>query len=98
MEFNVKVNVDADEEIEKLERIKKLYEEINQLKNDRPVVKVGISNEADTEIIRSYINEKNAENANFNLFQLTLKCVGNFDAQIMLKALKGANSWWIRPP
>ena len=35
MEFNVKVNVDADEAIEKLERIKKLYEEINQLKNDR---------------------------------------------------------------
>lgn len=68
MEFNVKVNVDADEAIEKLGRIKKLYEEINQLKNDRPVVKVGISNEADTEIIRSYINEKNAENANFNLF------------------------------
>ncbi|EON85576.1 hypothetical protein A7U35_04255 [Staphylococcus epidermidis] len=68
MEFNVKVNVDADDAIEKLERIKQLYEEINRLKNDRPVVKVGISNEADTEIIRSYINEKNAENANFNLF------------------------------
>ena len=98
MEFNVKVNVDADDAIEKLERIKQLYEEINRLKNDRPVVKVGISNEADTEIIRSYINEKNAENANFNLFQLTLKCVGNFYAQIMLKALKGANSWWKRPP
>ena len=43
MEFSVKVNVDADEAIEKLERIKQLYEEINQLKNDRPVVKVGIS-------------------------------------------------------
>ncbi|MDH9618317.1 hypothetical protein PZM43_04860 [Staphylococcus epidermidis] len=68
MEFNVKVNIDADEVIEKLERIKQLYEEINRLKNDRSVVKVGISNEADTEIIRSYINEKNAGNANFNLF------------------------------
>lgn len=68
MEFNVKVNVDADEAIEKLERIKKLYEEINQLKNDRPVVNLRIHNETDTEQIRSYINDKNAENANFNLF------------------------------
>ena len=68
MEFSVKVNVDADEAIEKLERIKQLYEEINQLKNDRPVVKVGISNEADTELIRSYINEKNAKSTKLNLF------------------------------
>ncbi|MDR5621892.1 hypothetical protein QTA71_07960 [Staphylococcus haemolyticus] len=68
MEFNVKVNIDADEAIEKLERIKQLYEEINQLKNDRPVVKVGISNESDSELIRSYVNQKNTENANFNLF------------------------------
>ena len=68
MEFNVKVNVDADEAIEKLERIKQLYEEINRLKNDRPVVKVGISNEADTEQIKNHINKSNAENANFNLF------------------------------
>lgn len=67
MEFSVKVNVDADEAIEKLERIKQLYEEINQLKNDMPVVKVGISNEADTEQIRSYVNEKNVENIDFNL-------------------------------
>lgn len=68
MEFNVKVNIDADEAIEKLERIKQLYEEINQLKNDRPVVKVGISSESDSELIRSYVNQKNTENANFNLF------------------------------
>lgn len=68
MEFNVKVNVDADEAIEKLERIKKLYEEINQLKNDRPVVNLRIHNETDTEQIRSYINDKNAENASFTLF------------------------------
>lgn len=68
MEFNVKVNVDADEAIEKLERIKQLYEEINQLKKDIPVVKLGIRNEADSEQIVSYINEKNVENANFNLF------------------------------
>lgn len=61
MEFNVKVNVDADEAIEKLERIKQLYEEINQLKNDRPVVKVEISSEADTEQIKNYINKSNAE-------------------------------------
>ena len=64
MEFSVKVNIDADEAIEKLERIKQLYEEINQLKNDRPVVKVGISNESDLELIRSYVNEKNVD---FNL-------------------------------
>lgn len=68
MEFSVKVNIDEDEAIEKLERIKQLYEEINQLKNDRPVVKVGISNESDSELIRSYINEKNTKNANLNLF------------------------------
>ena len=68
MEFNVKVNIDADEAIEKLERIKQLYEEINRLKNDRPVVKLGIHNEADTEQIRSYVNEKNAENSKLNLF------------------------------
>ena len=67
MEFSVKVNVDADETIEKLERIKQLYEEINQLKNDRPVVNLRIRNEADTEQIRSYINEKNAKNADLNL-------------------------------
>lgn len=68
MEFNVKVNVDADEAIEKLEHIKQLYEEINRLKNDMPVVKLGICNEADTEQIRSYINEENAKSAKFNLF------------------------------
>lgn len=68
MEFNVKVNIDADDAIEKLERIKQLYEEINQLKNEKPVVNLRIRNEADVEQIRSYINEKNVENANFNLF------------------------------
>lgn len=68
MEFKVKVNIDADEAIEKLERIKQLYEEIDQLKNEKPVVNVRVHNEADTEQIRSYINEKNAKNANFSLF------------------------------
>lgn len=68
MEFNVKVNVDADEAIEKLERIKQLYEEINQLKNEKPVVNLRIHNEADTEQIRSYINEENAKSAKFSLF------------------------------
>lgn len=68
MEFNVKVNIDADEAIEKLERIKQLYEEINRLKNDRPVVKLGIRNEADAEQIRSYVNEKNAKSTKLNLF------------------------------
>lgn len=67
MEFKVKVNVDADEAIEKLELIKQLYEEINRLKNDIRVVKVGISNESDSELIRSYVNEKNVENVDFNL-------------------------------
>ncbi|WP_053037797.1 hypothetical protein [Staphylococcus haemolyticus] len=68
MEFNVKVNVDADEAIEKLERIKQLYEEINQLKNEKPVVNLKIHNETDTEQIKSYVNEKNTKNANLNLF------------------------------
>ncbi|MFS4466017.1 hypothetical protein ACMFKE_11545 [Staphylococcus haemolyticus] len=68
MEYIVKVNIDADEAIEKLERIKQLYEEINQLKNEKPVVNLRIHNEADTEIIKSYVNEKNAGNANLNLF------------------------------
>lgn len=68
MEFNAKVNIDADEAIEKLERIKQLYEEINKLKNDIPVVKLEIRNEGDAEQIRSYINEKNAKNTKFNLF------------------------------
>lgn len=67
MEYIVKVNVDADEAIKKLERIKQLYEEINRLKNDRPVVNLRIHNESDSELIRSYVNEKNAKNANLNL-------------------------------
>ena len=67
MEFNVKVNVDTDEAIEKLERIKQLYEEINQLKNEKPVVNLKIHNETDTEQIRSYVNEKNAEEARLDL-------------------------------
>ncbi|MDN8776998.1 hypothetical protein Q0M62_14750 [Staphylococcus aureus] len=32
MDINVKVNVDADKAIEKLERIRDLYKEINELK------------------------------------------------------------------
>ena len=68
MEFNVKVNIDADEASEKLERIKQPYEESNRLKNDRSVVKVVISIEANTEQIKNHINKSNAENANFNLF------------------------------
>lgn len=68
MEYIVKVDIDADEAIEELERIKQLYEEINQLKNEKPVVNLRIHNEADTETIRSYVNEKNAENSNLNLF------------------------------
>ncbi|MGX0208455.1 hypothetical protein [Staphylococcus epidermidis] len=63
MEFNVKVNIDADEAIEKLERIKQLYEEINQLKNDIPVVKLGICNEAEV-----MLTKKMQKNANLNLF------------------------------
>lgn len=67
MEFKVKVNVDGDEAIEKLERIKQLYEEINQLKNEKPVVNLRIHNGNDVEQIRSYVNKKNAENADLNL-------------------------------
>lgn len=68
MEFNVKVNIDADEAIKKLERIKQLYEEINRLKNEKPVVNLRIHNEADVEQIRSYVNEKNAKSTKLNLF------------------------------
>lgn len=67
MEFNVKINVNADEAIEKLERVKQLYEEINRLKNEKPVVDLKIHNEADLEQIRSYINDKNAEEARLDL-------------------------------
>ncbi|HDZ6408124.1 TPA: hypothetical protein SLB81_002612 [Staphylococcus aureus] len=51
MDFKIKVNVDADEAIEKLERIKELYKEINELQNESPVVKVNIRNKADLDLI-----------------------------------------------
>lgn len=57
MDFTVKVNVDADEAIEKLERIKILYEEINELQNDMPVINVNVKNEVDIPMIKTYIKE-----------------------------------------
>ena len=57
MEFTVKVNIDADEAIKKLERIKELYKEINELQCDRPNINVNIKNKADIPVIKSYINK-----------------------------------------
>lgn len=67
MDFTVKVNVDASEVIEKLERIKNLYREINELKNEKPVINISVKNEADIPSIKAYIEEENVKNANFNL-------------------------------
>ncbi|HCX3191052.1 TPA: hypothetical protein OZK16_000170 [Staphylococcus aureus] len=54
MDFKIKVNVDADEAIERLECIKELYKEINELQNERPVVKVNVRNQADLDIIKTF--------------------------------------------
>ncbi|PCF81448.1 hypothetical protein [Staphylococcus delphini] len=67
MDFTVKVNVDASEVIEKLERIKNLYREINELKNEKPVINSSVKNEADIPSIKAYIKEENVKNNNFNL-------------------------------
>lgn len=67
MEFNVKVNVDADEAIEKLERIKELCKEINDLQDNRPNINITVKNETDLPAIKSYINKENAKNADFSL-------------------------------
>ncbi|WP_181777861.1 hypothetical protein [Staphylococcus aureus] len=52
MDFKIKVNVDADEAIKTLERIKELYKEINELQDERPVVKVNVRNQADLDMIK----------------------------------------------
>lgn len=51
VDINVKVNVDADKAIEKLERIRDLYKEINELKNEK--ISISINNKEDAKIIRS---------------------------------------------
>lgn len=50
MDINVKVNVDADKDIEKLERIRDLYKEINELKNKE--ISITINKKEDAKIIR----------------------------------------------
>lgn len=49
-EVKLKVTVDADEGIEKLEKVKSLLTEISEILKE-PIVNITISNVADTEII-----------------------------------------------
>lgn len=67
MDYTIKVNIDADEVIEKLERIKELCTEINELQDNRPIVSVTVRNEADLPAIKSYIDNENVKNADFGL-------------------------------
>ncbi|HDJ7430125.1 hypothetical protein [Staphylococcus aureus] len=68
MDFKIKVNVDTGEVIEKLERIKSLYEEIIELQNEKVVVNVTVKNEADLDMVKTSISEENAKNNDFTLF------------------------------
>ncbi|HCW7835632.1 TPA: hypothetical protein OYF59_002389 [Staphylococcus aureus] len=68
MDFKIKVNVDTGEAIEKLERIKSLYEEIIELQNEKVVVNVTVKNEADLDMVKTSIGEENAKNNDFTLF------------------------------
>ncbi|HDE9178474.1 TPA: hypothetical protein PD614_002828, partial [Staphylococcus aureus] len=65
MDFKIKVNVDTGEAIEKLERIKSLYEEIIELQNEKVVVNVTVKNEADLDMVKTSISEENAKNNDF---------------------------------
>lgn len=67
-DFKIKVNVDTGEAIEKLERIKSLYEEIIELQNEKVVVNVTVKNEADLDMVKTSISEENAKNNDFTLF------------------------------
>lgn len=91
MELTVKVNVDTDEAIEKLERIKELCKEINDLQGNRPNINVNVKNETDLPAIKSYINNENAKNADFSLLQLTLNCVGYFLCPKYAQGVKRCN-------
>ncbi|XVC85734.1 hypothetical protein VUP34_09440 [Staphylococcus aureus] len=68
MDFKIKVNVDTGEAIEKLERIKSLYEEIIELQNEKVVVNVTVKNEADLDMVKTSISEENTKNNDFTLF------------------------------
>lgn len=68
MDFKIKANVDTGEAIEKLERIKSLYEEIIELQNEKVVVNVTVKNEADLDMVKTSISEENAKNNDFTLF------------------------------
>lgn len=65
MDFTVKVNVEADEAIRKLERIKVLCEEINELQNGKPLINFNVKNESDIPAIKSFKEEENVKNAIF---------------------------------
>ncbi len=53
MDINVKVNVDADKAIEKLERIRDLYKEINELSKDEVSIQIYHMNKIGKEKIRT---------------------------------------------
>ncbi|HCY1337998.1 TPA: hypothetical protein O0979_000850 [Staphylococcus aureus] len=67
MEFTVRVNIKADKAIEKLERIKELCKEINDLQGNRPNINVTVKNETDLPAIKSYIDNENVKKADFSL-------------------------------
>lgn len=58
-DYNVKINVDADEAIEKLEKVKTLITEINELTSSKSVVRIDMN--TNLESVRKYVNEKNIE-------------------------------------
>lgn len=67
MEFTVRLNIEADKAIEKLERIKELCKEINDLQGNRPNINVTVKNETDLPAIKSYIDNENVKKADFSL-------------------------------
>ncbi|MDW3925711.1 hypothetical protein QI340_00305 [Staphylococcus saprophyticus] len=58
-DYNVKINVDTDEVIEKLEKVKALVTEINELTSSKSVVRIEM--DTNLESVRKYVNEKNIE-------------------------------------
>ncbi|MDW4088909.1 hypothetical protein [Staphylococcus saprophyticus] len=59
-EVNLKINIDADEGIEKLEKLKSLLTEISEILKE-PIVNITISNEADKDIITDELNNYRPE-------------------------------------
>lgn len=59
-EVNLKINIDADKGIEKLEKLKSLLTEISEILKE-PIVNITISNEADKDIITDELNNYRPE-------------------------------------